>query len=127
MMPETRDDLSLFAVIDKQGRDLENHDGRIDDLELQARVQAEQIKQLQDNGIRLENVVMTENRETRLTITNTNQQLHELINGLMGYKSGQNQLLSTMTMARWESIAKIVGILASSGGIVSGALYYIFN
>jgi nicotinamide mononucleotide adenylyltransferase len=99
------------------------HDQRLDEHELQLRVQAEQIKQLQDNAIKLENVIMTENRETRLTITETNKQLHELIKGLMGYKSGQSQMLNTLRMSRWESVAKIVGILAGSGGI----LYYIIE
>lgn len=102
---------------------LETHEEILDDHTMQLRVQAEQIKTLQDNGMRLENVVMTENRETRLTITNTNAQLHELINGIMGYKSGQNQLTNTLALAKLESWVKIIGILAGSGGIV----WYIFG
>lgn len=104
-------------------KELKQYGDILDEHTIQLRIQSEQIKQLQDNGIKLENIVMAENRETRLTITNTNKQLHELINGIMGFKSGQNQMVNTMRMARWESIAKIVGILAGSGGI----LYYIFG
>lgn len=109
---------SIFGIVSKHEMMLEEHESKLDEHGIQIRVQAEQIKQLQDNGIRLENTVMTENRETRATITNTNKQLHELINGLMGYNSGQSQLQNSLKMARMESWAKIIGILAGSGGII---------
>jgi hypothetical protein len=111
-------DKSIFNMVIKHEEEFEKHEQRLDDHELQLRVQAEQIKQLQDNAIKLENVVMAENRETRLTITQTNQQLHELINGLMGYNSGQNQLQHTLRMAKLESWSKIVAYLAGSGGLI---------
>ena len=114
--PVTKGGKSVFEIIDKHSDLLEAHDKQL-------QVQKEQIKQLQDNAIKLENVVMTENRETRLTVTQTNNQLVELINGLMGYKSGKHNLDHTERIARWESISKIVGILAGSGGI----LYYILQ
>lgn len=116
-------DKSIFGIVSKHELMLEEHENKLDEHGIQIRVQAEQIKQLQDNGIRLENTVMTENRETRATITNTNKQLHELINGLMGYNSGQSQLQNNLKMARMESWAKIIGILAGSGGI----LYFIID
>lgn len=97
---------------------IDEHEDRLNNHDSQLKVQAEQIKQLQDNATKLENVVMTENRETRLTITRTNQQLHDLINGIMGFKSGENQLSHNLNIAKWESIAKIIGILAGSGGII---------
>lgn len=112
-------------LLSKHDKELEAHDKLLDDHTVQLRVQAEQIKQLQDNAIKLENVVMSESRETRLTITQTNQKLHELINGLMGYNTGNNQvqvknneIMANMKMARMESWAKIVGILAGSGGVI---------
>lgn len=120
-MPELEG--SMFKTVERHGITLEQHENVLDDHALQIRIQSEQIKQLQDNSMRLENIVMSESRETRLTVTTTIQQLHEVINGLMGFKSGQNQLTHSLRMARWESIAKIVGILAGSGGI----LYYIFG
>ena len=113
----------MFTTMEKVTKTVEEHHNILEDHTLQLRIQAEQIKQLQDNGIRLENVVMSENRETRMTITQTNEKLHELINGLMGYKTGQNQMTHSLRMARMESLAKIIGILAGSGGI----LYYIFG
>lgn len=97
---------------------LTKHDNQLDDHTIQIRIQAEQIKQLQDNAIKLENVVISESRETRLTITETNLKLHELINGLMGYNAGNNQVQANMQMARMESWAKIIGLLAGSGGVV---------
>lgn len=117
----------MFGKVDQLCKDVEEHDATLEEHTLQLRIQAEQIKQLQDNGIRLENVIMNENRETRMTVTQSNTQLHELINGIMGFKSGQNQMTHSLKMARMESIAKIAGILAGSGGIVSAVLYYIFG
>lgn len=114
---------NLFRTQDRHSTKHEEHDQKLEEHTLQLQIQAQQIKALQENSIRLENVVMSESRETRTTITNTNQQLYDLINNLMGYKSGQSQLNNTLTMAKWESIAKIIGILAGSGGI----LYYIIT
>lgn len=91
--------------------------------EAQLKVQAEQIKHLQDNAMKLENVVMSENRETRLTITQTNRELHELISQLLGFKTGESQLTNKLRLARMESYVKIIGILTGSGGL----LYYIFT
>lgn len=119
----TEKDKSMFSTVARHETAIDAHELKLEEHELQLRVQAEQIKQLQDNAIKLENVVMSESRETRMTITQTNQQLHELINGLMGYKSGQNQLSHSLRMAQMESIAKIIGILAGSGGI----LWYFFG
>ena len=113
----------MFGKVDKLCKDVEELDTTVEDHTLQLRIQAEQIKQLQDNGIRLENIIMNENRETRATVTQSNNQLHELINGIMGFKSGQNQMTHTLKMARMESIAKIIGILAGSGGL----LYWLFG
>jgi hypothetical protein len=117
-MPE-----EVALLLSKHDKELESHDQTLEEHTLQIRVQAEQIKQLQDNAIKLENVVMSESRETRLTITETNQKLHELISSLMGYNSGNNQLTANLKMARMESWAKIIGILAGSGGL----LYFIIE
>lgn len=116
-------DLSMFKKIEKYGATLEQHGDILEEHAMQIRIQAEQIKTLQDNGLRLENIVMSENRDTRLTITKTNEELHELIKGLMGFQTGKNQLAHTAKMARMESLAKIVGIFAGSGG----ALVYILS
>lgn len=121
VMPDK--EISLHSAMVTQNEKIEKHDETLEEHSVMLRVQAEQIKQLQDNAIKLENVVMAENRETRLTIIQTNQQLHELINGLMGYNTGNNQMVNSMKMARLEQYVKIIGILAGSGGI----LYYIFG
>ena len=99
------------------------HDNMLQSHDNQLKIQAEQIKQLQDNSLKLENIVMRESRETRATITETNKQLMSLMNDVLDYKTGHNQFVQSVTIARWESIAKIVGVLAGSGGI----LYYIFG
>ena len=121
MTPEN--DKSMFGRVTKHDEQLEKHDNILDDHTIQLKIQAEQIKQLQDNGLRLENVVMSENRETRRTITESNKQLHDLVNNVLEYKSGQTRLSTNLKMAKMESIAKIIGILAGSGGL----LWYIFG
>lgn len=79
---------------------------------------SEQIKNIENSSLKLENLVMTENRETRSVITATNQELHTLINNLLGYKTGENQLKHSVKMSTVESIVKIVTLLAGSGGII---------
>lgn len=106
----------LLSIVKQHEETLESHDRLL-------QVHAEQIKNLQDNYLRLENTVMRENRETRETISETNKQLMGLMNDVLGYKSGHNQVVQSMTVAKWETIAKIGGIMAGSGGI----LYYIFG
>lgn len=121
---------SMFGTVEQLCKEVKEHDGvldehtrKIDDNTTQLKIQAEQIKQLQDNGLRLENVIMNENRETRMTVTQSNNQLHELINGIMGFKSGQSQLTTNLKMAYVESVVKIVSFLGGAGGI----LYYVFG
>lgn len=111
-------ELSMFGKIETYTAKTDKHGDILEEHAMMLRVQAEQIKQLQDNGIRLENVVMSENRDTRLTITKTNEELHELIKGLMGYQTGKNQLAHTAKMARMESLAKIISLLLGSGGFL---------
>lgn len=102
---------------------IQKHDDMLEEHGTQLKVQAEQIKQLQDHSIKLENIVMSESRDTRLTITETNKQLMEVVNGVLGYKNGQNQVNKDMSIARWESIIKIISMVAGSGGI----LYWLFG
>ena len=123
-------DASMFVTIDAHGKALVKHDEELENHELRIQLntkeleaQARDIQQLRDNALRLENVVMNENRDTRNTITQTNRELHELITNLMGYKTNTSTLASNITTVRIESVVKIIGILAGSGGI----LYYIFG
>lgn len=115
-MSEKREEIVLVDIVKK-------HDSQIKQHETQLKIHSEQIRNIETSNLKLENTVMVENRETRSTIMQTNRELHELINNLLGYKSGQNQLQSNVVMNRTESLVKIVGILAGSGGI----LYYIFG
>lgn len=102
---------------------LTQHEKMLDTHANELKLQSQKISMLENNAIRLENVVMSENRETRQTIINTNHQLHELIKNIMGYDADKHDTSSKLTMAKWESIVKIIGVLAGSGGI----LYYIFS
>ena len=104
--PSVSDELKLLR---EHSRLLETHA-----TELQ--LHAQKILVLENNSMRLENLVMTENRETRQTIINTNNQLHDLIKSIVGTNS-------KLSVTKWESVVKIIVAIAGSGGL----LYYIFN
>lgn len=103
-------------IIARHEEKLAEHDRRLD-------IQSSKIESVEASSVKLENLVMTENKETRSVIIKTNQELHTLINNLLGYKSGENQLKHNIRMQRAESIVKIISMLAGSGGI----LYYLFG
>jgi uncharacterized membrane protein YjjP (DUF1212 family) len=118
------DTLKKYSIVQ------DHHEDRLDGHDLTLQSHANDIKQLKENNLRLENVVMAENRVTRETVTNTNKELHDLIKSLLGYKTGEQQQQVQLTqinndlkLARYESWAKIIGILGSSGGF----LFYLFG
>lgn len=111
-----REDISMFSKIEK-------HEERLDEQHDRLTQQENRISRLEDQTLRLENTIMSENRETRATITETNKQLHSLIEGLMGYKSGENNLKHSLRMAKLESFSKIIAYLVGSGGF----LYVLFE
>lgn len=111
-----REDISMFSKIEK-------HEERLDDHDDKLKEQDNRLSRLEDQTLRLENTIMSENRETRATITETNKQLHGLIEGLMGYKSGENSLNHSLRMAKLESASKIIAYLVGSGGF----LYALFE
>lgn len=111
-----KEDISMFTKIEK-------HEERLDDHDDKFKEQDNRLSRLEDQTLRLENTIMAENRETRATITETNKQLHALIEGLMGYKSGENSLNHSLRMAKIESFSKVVAYLVGSGGF----LYAIFE
>lgn len=103
-------------------RDVSKHSEILESHAMQLELHAKSIRDLQDNGIRMENLVMTENKETRQTVTKTNDLLREVIKGLMGYNTENNERSHKLTMAQLESVVKILSLLAGSGGI----LWYVF-
>lgn len=106
--------------LDKHDKDIKSHEDQLE-------IHSEQIKQLQNNALKLENIVMSENRETRQTIVNTNNQLHSLIKDLMGYKTTDKVNDNELKRSQWEFVVKIVGTLAGSGGILYYILSNVFN
>lgn len=114
--PMTQRMLDNEAIIARHEAKLLEHERRLD-------LQSQKIESVEASSVKLENLVMTENKETRSVIIKTNQELHTLINNLLGYKSGENQLKHTQNIQKIESIVKIISLLAGSGGI----LYYLFG
>lgn len=106
-----KEDISMFGKIEK-------HEERLDEQAEKLSQAENRISRLEDQTLRLENTIMAENRETRSTITETNRQLHHLIEGLMGYKTGENNLNHSLRMAKLESASKIVAYLVGSGGFI---------
>lgn len=102
---------------------LAEHEEKLKEHDRLIFLQSKKIEVVEASSIKLENLVMTENKETRSVIIKTNHELHTLINNLLGYKSGENQLNHNAKIQRVESIVKIVSMLAGSGGI----LYYLFG
>lgn len=116
-MLETREVPEIdYSDVTKHGEILASH-------AIQLEIHTKSILKLQDNGIRLENLIMTENKETRQTITHTNELLREVIKGLMGYNTGNSERSHKLTMAQWESVVKIITLLGGSGGL----LWYLFG
>lgn len=132
-------DISLhakFQQLEEQGRVQEEHDKILKSHDTRISTNMQAIEQLQNNALRLENIFMQENRDTRNTIVQTNLQLHELIKGLMGYNTGnatldnelkmakeQNEQLikaqeKELKVARMESYVKIVSYLTGASGIL---------
>lgn len=102
---------------------MKSHDEILEEHSKELGIQREQINQLRNDSIRLENIVMNENRETRQTITENNNKVMELMNNILGFKTTEGQQKQTVTITQWESIVKMVTLLGGSGGF----LYWLFS
>lgn len=79
-MPDRGDELSMFDTV-------KNHEERISSLEENDKQREERIKKLEDNSIKLENTIMTENRDTRKTMMEQTEKLFGIVENAMGYQS----------------------------------------
>ena len=119
---------SMFDTVKQHGEDIE--------LLKQADIKHdERLKLLEDRSIKLENTVMSENRDTRQTfvqysdkISNQNEDLLEIVKSAMGMKATSDVQQHELRMAKWNTMSTV--FLKVSGGLVAalgsgGIIYYV--
>lgn len=121
---------TMLATFEK----VKEHDERIQVLEEADLKHDERLKRLEDNAIKLENTVMSENRDTRQTmersvnkLSDQNDDLFEIVKSAMGMKTTNDAQKHEFRMARWNTIStislKLSGALLAALG--SGGILYI--
>lgn len=97
---------------------LEKHEERLDEHAALLDKYALRLIRLEDQTIKLENTIMTENRDTRATIVEQNRQLFTLIESVMGFKTGADSRQHDLKVRRWDSMTNIILKLAGAGGLI---------
>jgi hypothetical protein len=92
------------------------HHKRIKVLEDADMKHDERLKRLEDNAIKLENIVMSESRETRMTIVEQNKQLFSLVESTLGIKAKTVTQQHELKVLKWNHISNIM--LKFGSGIV---------
>jgi len=109
------------------------HDVEIEKLKMNDKEQDSRIKLLEDQSIKLENTIMSENRDTRQTfvqysnkISQQNEDLLDIVRSALGMKATTDSQQHEFRMAKWNTISTI--FLKISGGLVaalgSGGIIY---
>lgn len=114
---------TVYDMVTEHEEQIKQHENTLLQHETTIKLHAEQIKNIEQSSLKLENLVMQENRDTRNTIVQTNRELHELISRILDFKSSQDQLKHSIMLAKIESWVKIFCLLFGSGGI----LYILFT
>lgn len=82
------------------------------------RIREERIKRLEDNATKLENTVMSENRDTRATVVEQNRQLFTLIESVMGFKTTEHSQNHEYRVVKWDRTTNVLLKVAGAGGIL---------
>lgn len=113
------------------------HDEEIEKLKFNDKQHDDRIKALEDQSIKLENTVMSENRDTRQTfvqysnkISQQNEDLLDIVRSALGMKATTDTQLHEFRMAKWNTVSSI--FLKISGALVAalgsgGILYLAFQ
>lgn len=117
-MTPTEGSASMFETV-------KNHEERIVDLENRDKEHEERLKRLEDQSIKLENTILTENRDTRNTMKEQTEKLFNIVEKAMGYqnsKSDQDHELKMLKLNTWSTvflkISGAMGALGSAGGLI---------
>lgn len=94
----------------------------------------ERLKKLEDNSLRMENTIMSENRETRNTFTEQTKKLFDIVETAMGISNTRTTQSHEYKMLKWNTLSTIflkwsAGIfgLLGSGGLLYVALMQLFG
>jgi hypothetical protein len=82
------------------------------------RAREERIKRLEDNATKLENTVMSENRDTRATVVEQNRQLFTLIESVMGFKATEHSQNHEYRVVKWDRTTNILLKVVGAGGVL---------
>lgn len=129
--------LSMFEKMTEHDIDIKEHRERIGTLEEitlslkeSDRQHDERLKNLEDNAVKLENTVMSENRETRTTMREQGDKMFTLVENAMGYQTARTTQSHELRMAKLNTWSTV--FLKVSGGVVGllssgGAIYYVMQ
>ena len=85
----------------------------------------DRLKKLEDQSLKLENTILTENRDTRKTMKEQTEKLFHIVENAMGYQNSrttQDHELKMLKLNTWSTvflkISGAVGALGSAGGLV---------
>lgn len=107
----------MYETVRKQGESILDHGQRISVLEERDEKHEERLKQLEDQSVRLENTIMTESRETRITMKEQTEKLFEIVDTSINYKADSQKLdydLKKMRIEMWTNV-----FLKLSGGVLA--------
>lgn len=117
-MPEKEGRGSMFETV-------QNHENRIVILENRDQAQEERLKRLEDQSVKLENTILTENRDTRSTMKEQTEKLFTIVENAMGYqnnRTAQDHELKMLKLNTWSTVflkfAGAIGALGSAGGLI---------
>lgn len=103
-------ELSMFDTVQK-------HEERITSLEERDQKHEERLKNLEDSTIKLENTIMTENRDTRKTMTEQTEKLFGIVDTAMGYQATRSTQTHEFKMLKWNTLSSV--FLKIAGGLFS--------
>ena len=119
---ETKLGGGMYDKVRQYGETIDSHHERITFLEENGRQHEDRLKQLEDQSIKLENTIMTESRETRITVKEQTEKmevqsskLYDIVHTSINYKSDSQKLdydLKKMRIEMWTNV-----FLKLSGGI----------
>lgn len=120
--------MSMFDKVSEHDKNLEEHKERISTLEEVTlalkesdRQHDERLKKLEDNAVKLENTIMSENRDTRNTMKEQSEKLFGIVEKAMAYQSDVAVHKHEQRMAKintWANVfLKIMTGLTAVGGI----------
>lgn len=98
-MPEEGNS-SMFETV-------QNHEDRISDLERVDREHEEHLKRLEDQSMKLENTILTENRDTRTTIKEQTEKLFVIVKSALGIQSTLTTQTHEFKMLKWNTLSTL--------------------